>query len=543
MFKIRSIIRSSAFRPFVAIIVMTVYFLGYTPTIAFDFVGIYIALLVCACILFMPLPTSWEALKTRRALGLAVALLILIAIAFVTTSPMLHAAAYRDLIGKETKAELSASLPPLKLDSAPLVSADMAMRVAEKTLADKPALGSVVQLGPMTKQIVRGELVWVSFLQHRGFFQWFSESTTPGYVKVSAHDPSRVELVTTLGGADLHLKYLTSSYAGSNVERHLWLHGLAFTGIADLSEELDDDGRPFYVATLYDHTVGLSGANAVGIATVDAQTGEIRRYTMQDVPAWVDRIQPMDFIIEQVNDRGEYVHGWLNPSGQDKLKVSSIDVVYDAGGRADYYVGLTSVSRDNGLVGFLLVDSRTKAVRRFDVAGLTESVAESAARNVYPEKGYLATSALPFLINNEPTYALAMRDRETGIGRAFALVSLRHYGVVAVADTLQATERLYQSKLSQNRVAVDSSSAVVLERFDGIVERIASESRNGSTLYYLTLAKTANGLIFVGSSDISEEIVLTRPGDHVSLSASKGQTRVVNLSMFRNLDMADTLAK
>ncbi|KWU17928.1 hypothetical protein [Burkholderia cenocepacia] len=467
-------------------------------------------------------------------LGVAIVALA-IAGAVLTSWSLLHAEAYRAQLGPEENTPVSASLPPLHLENAPLVSEDMAMRVAEKRLADVPALGSQVELSRPTKQVVRGELVWVSFLQFRGFSRYWADGKTPGYVVVSAVDPTRVNLVTKVGGKALEMRYLSSAYFGNNVERRLYTSGLRTVGFADLSEELDDQGNPYTVATLFEHSVGFDGKEAVGVATVDVQTGEVKQYSLKDAPAWIDRIQPESFIKEQAENRGYLVHGWLNWSDKDRNTVSTIDLVYAADGHADYYVGLTAVGKPMGLIGFMLVDSRTKKVKRYVLPGAAEKAATDAAEGVLPEKHYLATNPLPFMLNSTPTYAMTLRDA-TGIARAYALVSMRDTSKVVVADSLQAADRQYQMKLGQDRTLIQSSSSTAARTTNGVVELIGADTRNGSTLYYLTL-DSAPGRIFMGSTDVSVEIALTKPGQKVAVEYESGDTQVTSLVKFDNLEI------
>jgi hypothetical protein len=56
--------------------------------------------------------------------------------------------------------------------------------------------------------------------------------------------------------------------------------------------------------TKYEKKIGFSGNDAVGIILVNAQTGEIKEHSIVTTPSWVDRIQPIDFIEEQLNDWG-----------------------------------------------------------------------------------------------------------------------------------------------------------------------------------------------------------------------------------------------
>lgn len=55
---------------------------------------------------------------------------------------------------------------------------------------------------------------------------------------------------------------------------------------------------------------------------LDCATGEHHTYTIDELPEWVDRVQPEEFILTQLNNKGKYVHGYLNFSDKDKYKTS-----------------------------------------------------------------------------------------------------------------------------------------------------------------------------------------------------------------------------
>jgi hypothetical protein len=87
----------------------------------------------------------------------------------------------------------------------------------------------------------------------------------------------------------------------------------------------------------------------------------MRSYTIAKTPKWVDRIQPLEFIEDQLNDWGEYVHGYWNFSNADKLQITEgLTLVYGKDSKSYWYTGLTSVGKDESAVGFVLVDTRTK---------------------------------------------------------------------------------------------------------------------------------------------------------------------------------------
>ena len=509
--------------------------LGYYqfPTLAFDFSGIYVVVLTAA------LPAI-ALMGSRDIAALWLFLAVLFgATVFLTSAPILHANAYYKMLGTETPANFHDALPPIDIEQAPLVSQDMALQAMQKRLSEIASLGSQVAVGTPVKQLVKDKLVWVAFLEHSGFFKWFADGATPGYLVVSAHDPADVKLVMELDGKPLRIRYLQSAYFGDYVERHAYLSGNTSVGLTDFEPEIDDDGVPYYVGTVYEHKVGFSGRESSGIITVNAVTGEVRRYKMGSEPAWVDRIQAEEFILEQMQDRGEYVHGYINLNNEGRLRVDGVlDLVYGSDQRPYWVGGMTSKGKNNGLSGFYFVDSRTKVVRWFKVPSVSQDTAAHAVENVNPEKHYKATNPLPFLVNGAPTYVMALRDVQ-GVSRAFGMVDMRNNQIIGVADTLNATLRSYQSKRSSNRVAADIGTEAREMAVKGAVVRIAAEFRNNQTMYYITLntGDKTLGTIFTGSSDLSEELVLTRPGDKVELSYSDSNTRVVEMSKFHNTDI------
>lgn len=117
---------------------------------------------------------------------------------------------------------------------------------------------------------------------------------------------------------------------------------------------------PYYVATTYEKKVGFSGDNATGVLVINPMTGDMKEYEMAIVPAWVDVVEPASFIEDQINDWGQLVHGWFNPSHSDELKVSTEPQRVDRDGEPYYYLSVTSVGHDNGVVGYMLVNMKTK---------------------------------------------------------------------------------------------------------------------------------------------------------------------------------------
>ncbi|MFD2366537.1 hypothetical protein [Pseudoduganella sp. GCM10020061] len=506
----------------------------WMPTVAYDFFAVYLIAALALVPALLSFRFRWTALGL---LGLALTVLGLVA-AF-STAPMFRADSYYAMLGTEKQARFNDALPPIDIEQAPLVSQDMALQAMQKRLSEISSLGSQVKVGTPVKQLVRDKLVWVSFLEHGSFFKWYADASTPGYLVVSAHDPADVSLVMELNGAPLKMRYLLSSYFGDRVERRAYMSGMHTMGLTDFEPEIDDNGHPFYIGTTYDHRVGFSGGEATGIAVVDAISGAAKFYKLGTEPAWVDRIQPEEFVLKQMAHRGKYVHGFINLNDEDRMRVDgTLDLVYGSDGRPYWVGGMTSKGTNNGVSGFYFVDSKTKAVRWFKLPSVSQETAAHAVENVNPEKRYRATNPLPFLVNGAPTYVMALRDSQ-GVARSFGMVDMRNNQVIGVADTLGATLRSYQALRSTNKVSAEVGTDALMRAQEGTVVRIAAEFRNNQTMYYVTLqaADGVLGTIFTGSSDLSVELVLTRPGDKVALSYADSGTRVVAMSKFDNAEI------
>jgi len=454
-----------------------------------------------------------------------------------TSAPIFWNQSYRELIGQVKAGDkLTNHIAPISINKVRVVDEDLAYLLGEKILGSDPALGSKSELGEFFIQKVGDDLYWVAPLLHSGFFKWLNNSEgTEGYVMVSATNERDVKLVQNLNGKDLKIKYQPEAYFGSQIERHAYFNGYATTGLADFNFEIDDNGKPFWVATKYDKKVGFSGNDATGIVLIDAQTGNITDYTIANAPKWVDRIQPISFVIDQLSDWGEYVHGYWNWSNDDKLMITEdLTLVYGEDGRSYWYTGVSSVGKEESAVGFVLVDTRTKETTIYHQSGATEYAAQSSAEGKVQEKGYNASLPVPYTINGIPTYVMALKDGG-GLVKMYAMVSIGDYTIVGVGNTMRETLMSYKNvyNMAGNRINPDAKDTRT--SLSTVVTRIQSDIKNGNSFYYFTL--NGNPKIFIGSSQLSNELPVTIVGDSVNISFDTDAEEVIDVSTFDNLKL------
>lgn len=468
-------------------------------------------------------------------MGLIVAYLTIVPL--FTTATIFHTSSYQKMIGKvENGQKLSKHIAPISLDKIRVVDQELAYLLGEKIIGSQAALGSQVELGRFSIQKVNNELYWIAPLLHSGFFKWLNNKQgTPGYVMVSATNERDVKLVQEIEGKPLKIKFQPKAYFQSNIHRHVYFSGLASDGLADFTFEIDEKGNPFWVITTYTKEIGFSGKNTTGIVVVDAQTGVIQNYTIKNSPSWVDRIQPAEFIEDQLNDWGELVNGYWNFSNTDKLQITEgLTLVYGQNNNSYWYTGLTSVGSDESAVGFVLVDTRTKETTFYKQSGATEFAAQSSAEGKVQEKGYKASLPIPYNINGIPTYVMTLKD-DGGLVKMYAMVAINDYTIVGVGNSMRETLTSFKSVYNMAGNKINPSNVAAKKSISSVIIRIQSDVKNGNSFYYFTIKDYPN--IFVGSSQVSNEIPVTVVGDSVKVSFDIDNEQVIDVTSFDNLNL------
>ena len=525
----------------IAFIIVAIYSFVKLPVLRLDFTSGFTTLIlffVLAGIIDMMLDRGAKASKLAKN-NFIIALILLalvIVVPFFITTPILHASAYKNLIGEVTESEFTEDVSPVNVNDIRIVDEGMAMKLGEKKIGEIPAIGSVSQLGTFHIQSVNGELYWVAPLVHRDIIKWITNlDGTDGYVMVSATDPQDVRLVQSLDGKPIKIKYQPEAYFLQDLHRYLYLKGIVNYGMTEFTLEIDDNGRPYWVVTLYDHKVGFSGSDAVGVAILDAQTGDLNVYDIENTPKWVDRIQPESLVINQIKDWGLYVKGFINSVFSEEgvlVPTEGASLVYGNDGKSYWYTGITSSGGDESTVGFMLVDSRTKEAKLYMQTGATETAAMTSAEGKVQEKNYEATFPVMYNIYGTPTYVCALKDK-AGLVKSVAFISVEDYSVLGVGDNKKDALAAYKDALESDgedlKFETDTDDVVLNDK----IQRISADVQGGATTYYFTLQDNSK-FIFKGTSKVSNELPLTNVGDNVVVTYTKTDATTINITKFEN---------
>lgn len=430
----------------------------------------------------------------------------------VVFTPLLFSKTYKNQMNDPQIKEFTSEVQAVDINQIPIVDKNLAATLADKKLGEKPSLGSQVVLGEPTMQNVDGKLMWVVPLQHSGFFKWLANiDGAAGYIKVSATNLKDVEYVDSY-----KIKIQPDSYFLHDLERKTRFSKGLLTGITDYSFELDDSGKPYWVVTTYKNTCGFNLPEASGVIIVNAESGDTQKYSIEDVPTWVDRVQPEDFIINQINNKGKYIHGIFNFSNKEKYMVSEGENIIYNNGKCYLFTGITSVGSDDSATGFYMVNMVTKQPILYRMSGATEGAAQQSAQGKVQDLGYRATAPLLLNVYDEPTYFMTLKDAARLI-KKYAFVSVKDYSLVGVGDTMKEAQADYakvMKDISDKPIFGEDGEEPQIAR--GVIDRINFTVSEDETIYSFTLAENPS-IIFTANLTISNKLPITQKADKINI--------------------------
>lgn len=508
----------------------------YVTLPAYNFHNIgFITLLSLYCLMFSFLYFAMRVkLDWIFKLPLAFAAFILLASMVLTflSSEFLNASRFRDQIVIQEENDFNKEFDLVSINQIPLVDQGTARLLGEKQIGTIQGLGSQYNINPNYTLINSNNTLYqVSSLEHQDFIKWFQNSGTgiPSYIRVNVSDPSDVSLVTLPEG----MKYAPSSFFHQDLMRHVRF-SYRTEILEDFSFEIDDQGHPYYVISVIEPQIGwFGGWDTVAAIVVDAVSGDMQKYTQADLPDWVDRFQSVRLAWYQIDNWGYYVNGWINTlfGQRDMIQTTDGTNFVSIDNQIHVYSGLTSLGADNSIVGFALINLRTKEARFIRIGGADESSAMNSAAGQVQDLRYRST--FPVLINFEgqATYFVALKDNE-GLVKLYAMVNVQDYSVVGVGENVLSTQISYRDQLLKKGLV--SAAEIVSTQYEGVVQDIYTTLINGNSIYYIILADSP--YLYVADTSVSVELALTLVGHNVVIEAYGLNDLIYEVYAFNNLE-------
>ncbi len=499
------------------------------------------------------------------AIGLVFALVL--GVGYLTSAALFRAKAYSRIIEVKTEdfGESEDSITTITsledFSSVPMIDKDVALNLANKKLGDLSDWVSqfVIDETYSTQVNYKGNPYRIFPLKYGDVFKWIKNTRDglPAYLAVNMYTQEANAVV--LENMNLpNIKVSTSEYFNEKLARVLrFAYPTYMFGTPSL--EIDENGHPWWVCERIDKTVGLiGGSDVVGVVLVDAcDKNNIQYYDIETVKndeaiQWIDQIYSEDLLVQQYNYYGKYSGGFINAYiGQSGVVSTTVGSSYIASGDDVWlYTGVTSVTNDDSIVGFAIINQRTKEAVFQRISGTTEAGAEISAEGIVADKGWDATFPILLNIDGEATYFMALKDNN--VVKSYAMVSVeRVQDAVRSEDDdnpdLEACLKAYVNKvkvstkkvldINYNAVLPDAiggnedegdsgnETQAKIETITGVITDIRPVVINGNSVYYI--AVDGQSTYYSISAAADETVVILNVGDTVKISYKTAEGNII----------------
>ncbi|MFA6364855.1 MAG: hypothetical protein WCW78_00435 [Candidatus Paceibacterota bacterium] len=462
-------------------------------------------------------------------------------------SDMMNSDAKARLIGNVVDVkELHQAIQPADPTHICLVSEGMAITAAQNALSkfktgDGAAPGSRYEIGSPTKQFVDGQLWWVFPLEFSSYFKWNDQPIVPGYLRVSAEDPFQEgqAVQSNKQGRAIQIRYLNSSYFGSQAERYLRENGFMGAILKDWTFEVDDDWDPYYTVSVVERTLGYSGLVTKGVIVFNVEDGTFNYEELAKLPSWVDRAIPLNDVIDANAIKwGEYAHAsWGHTffnSDMSQKPTQGWFLTYGKNGDCQWFSGFTSMnSKDDALTGFMLTDARTGVSTFVHVAGVTENRAYDAAKSLWSNfTGYEPTDLTPYNIYGTLTYVVPMMYEHQFKG--VSLVSINNVQLAARGATFEEALSNYRAIISSSGEASIAPAGGEIPEviLSGIIEFTGQPVFRAQQQVFTFKMKSVPKLFEVAYTNATAEVPLMRDGSRVTIRFQDTKEKIITCRAF-----------
>lgn len=466
----------------------------------------------------------------------------IVLVGFLVSSVFFRASSYSKIIDVKT-GDFAKEVDEADFSTVPVIDESTTSVMAERALSDLSKLGYVSQftVQPKYYQINYHDTpVRVSSLQYSNIIKWLTNAKNglPAYVIVDART-QKSTLVEVKDG----MKYSTADHFSHYVTRHVRFKYPTYL-LDEPTFEIDESGHPYWIFAKLDKTIGLfGGTDVTGAIIVDSVTGECTEYSIDEIRnnndlEWIDRIYSADLLVQQFDFYGRYQRGfWNSVLGQKDTYSTTEGYSYLAMNDDVYmYTGVTSLTNDESLTGFVLINQRTKEAKYYSTSGAKETSAQSSAEGLVQQYEYEASFPLLLNIDGEPTYFMSLKD-SSKLVKGYAMINVGQYSIGATGNTLTSCIENYVAELAKNNIKVsvdtdnikdDTNSEQKDITVTGKVTDIRTAVIGGESVYYIKLDSSAS-YYSVKAADF-ENIVLVNDGDTVTLTVTTDKGTIIPVS-------------
>ena len=538
------------------------------------FIGVIIAIYVVSTFILSKAfikPEYIPYVKKRATIPVIIGLVfaLVLGVGYLTSCELFRAKAYSEIIDVKTEnfGENDKSITTITslkdFSAVPMIDKEVAENLANKKLGELSEYVSqfVIDSAYSTQINYKGNPYRIFPLKYGDVFKWFNNTRDglPAYIAVNMYTQEANTVILKDEGLN-NIKVSTNEYFNEKLNRVLRFNFPSYM-FGTPSLEIDESGKPWWVCEVVDKTVGLiGGTDVIGVVLVDASDkNNIKEFSLEEIRTnkdiqWIDQIYSDDLLVKQYNYFGKYNGGFINAYiGQSGVVSTTEGSSYIASGDDVWlYTGVTSVTSDDSIVGFAIINQRTKEAVFQRIAGTTESGAQKSAESIVSDKGWKATFPVLLNIDGEATYFMALKDNS--VVKSFAMVSVeRVQDAVRSEDDanpdIEACLKAYVNKVKSsaglvlnidyNAVLPDSISGgeatnngdttnnaeSTIASVTGVITDIRTAVENGNSVYYIALDGKA---VYYSMSAVTDNnVVILNVGDEVTINYKTQEGKII----------------
>lgn len=491
-------------------------YLLFLPAIpGWGFFGIILAAFIITAIVFCIICNFnyWTPAVGTLSIICAVLTALFMLVSVIGGAGMFHSETYKNSIKPQEVQTHVEDIPSFDdVDKIALMDTDSARKLGDRTLGGLSEYVSQFNVAyDYTTISYKGNVMKIAPLEHAGFFKAMKNDTIPGYVIVNCHT-NEASFVKVEGG----IKYSPSAFFGKDLLRHIRSQYKNLLGNY-YNFQIDEEGNPYWVVTVYEYSTWFSAKVPVGAIVVNAVNGEMNKYSLNEIPEWVEQVCDGDAVTMLYNRHGKYINGAFNFSDTGKTQVTEDYGYIEKNGDIYIYTGVTSVAADESNIGFLMVNSRTAEAKYYPIPGAEEYSAMSAAEGVVQNFGYNASFPSLVMYGETPTYVMVLKDAN-GLVKKYAMVNMVNYTIVAVEDTLDECKEAYVKVIEKGGAdtEVDENAEKISKVI--VVDTVKFIPSGGETTVFV---KDTEGNWYKQNFADNEKLILLEVGKEVTVEYTK----------------------
>ncbi|MCC4459628.1 hypothetical protein [Limosilactobacillus reuteri] len=430
----------------------------------------------------------------------------------------------------------SSEAPTFKRNETPVALApNTVLNRVRKSMSDIPNSQYFDTPDTVQAQYYKGKPVYIIPLKYDGFFAMRRAQEIPGYFIVDATNQNAEPKFVKKP-----YKYATSAYFNHDVDRQIYRNNPEWLTMSKPQLEIDDDGTPYWVQTVYKSETFSHRVNyqQLHVVVMNAQTGSQKTYSIKNLPKFIDEGITSDSAAQMNKVFGKYKHGFWNFSRTDVIKPTNngpedgVTSIFNRDGSISYFTDFTNPnSKADSAMGYSMINARTGKLTFYSANGIMDSTgAKENANQNYKAQQWKAKMPVLYNVNGRPTWVMTILDSSHAI-RGYYYLDAQDQSIYGSGNNPTSALDAFRQALVNNGATARNTPGTKQKNIQGTVDRSVVVSDKNKVMFTL---QGSNTVYTVNTNDYAKANLI-RPGDKLEFKASvvKGQS-VGNVEDFTN---------